>query len=387
MQRYPNLSRALVAAALAMPVLAAADPRYTVTAVAGADSVASDLNNLGQVVGTMASAGAYHAFLYNGSLTDLGTLGGQYSNAAAINDLGVVVGNAQTDADASYHGFTYADGVLHALPGTTGAQANGINNAGTIVGQAVVSAPGGDQTHAYAYAGGTYTDLGTLPSGDGSRALAVNSHGDVVGAAANVINGAPNFPEDPFLYRNGTMTSLGNFGGIWSAATAINDQGQVVGYSGVPGPIGADLYPRSAFLYEHGVLHNLGGFGANLSSSADDINNLGQIVGAGSLANGDAHAFLYENGAFLDLNALIDPAGGWVIRDAVAINDLQQIAATACRDAACHAVRLDLVPAVPEPATCAMLAAGLMVGWRRRARQLKRDARAGLRRPVRRRPG
>jgi probable HAF family extracellular repeat protein len=374
MLRPCNLARLLAAAALAVPLAAVADPRYTVTAVAGADSVASDLNSLGQVVGTMASAGAYHAFLYSGGLTDIGTLGGQYSNATAINDDGVVVGNAQINSDFSYHGFTYIGGVLQALPGAADTQANGINNAGTIVGQRVVGTADGDQTHAYAYAGGTYTDLGTLPIGDASRALAVNGHGDVVGAAANMINGAPNFPEDPFLYRNGTMTSLGNFGGIFSAATSINDHGQIVGYSGIPGSIGPDIYPRNAFLYENGVLHNLGGFGANVSSSAADINNLGQIVGAGSVASGDAHAFLYENGELLDLNALIDPAGGWVIRDAAAINDLQQIAATACKDAACYAVRLDLVPAVPEPSTCAMLAAGLALGWGRRIRALKRLA-------------
>jgi hypothetical protein len=46
----------LAAAALAVPLLASADPRYAVTAVAGAGSWASDINKLGQVVGSMRPA-------------------------------------------------------------------------------------------------------------------------------------------------------------------------------------------------------------------------------------------------------------------------------------------------------------------------------------------
>lgn len=385
MHRFHALSAVLAVAALATPLLARADARYTITAVAGPDSVASGLNNLGQVVGTMSTGAAYHAFLFSGgTLTDIGTLGGQYSNAAAINDQGIVVGNSQSTSDFPYHGFTYAGGTLSALPGEN-VQANGINNAGTIVGQTVVATPDGGQAHAYTYANGTYTDLGTLPTGDSSRALAIDIHGNVVGAAANVFNGAPNFPEDPFLYHNGTMTSLGNFGGVFSAATSINDHGQIVGYSGVPDGIPGDIYPRSAFLYENGVLRNLGGFGRDLSSSTADINNLGQVVGAGNLADGAAHGFLYENGELVDLNALIDPASGWTIRDAAAINDVAQIAATACKADGCYAVRLDLVPAVPEPSALAMLAAGLGLGWRRGA--AKRTLKRNLRRPARRHPG
>jgi hypothetical protein len=48
---------------------------------------------------------------------------------------------------------------------------------------------------------------------------------------------------------------------------------------------------------------------------------------------------------------------------------LQQIAATGCRGGACYALRLDPVMAVPEPASVAMLLAGLAgFGWRSRRR-------------------
>jgi probable HAF family extracellular repeat protein len=353
----------LFAAALSTPLLATADPRFAVTAVAGADSTAYGINNLGQVVGTMAYGTGYHAFVAgSGGVTDIGALlGGQYSSATAINDHGQVVGNANGA------GYLYSGGSAALIPGAE--SAFGINNAGTVVGAYSNGGGGWTTLHAYTYAGGAVNDLGTLPNGDSSRAFAINNHGDVVGAAANVIEGAPNFPEDPFLYHNGVMTSLGSFGGVWSGATSINDHGQIVGYSGIDtSPDPGDIYPRTAFLYDGGVLRNLGGLLPGYSSIAYDINNLGQIVGSASLADGDAHAFLYENGRMVDLNTLVDPASGWTISGAAAINDLQQIAASACRAGVCQAVRLDLVSAVPEPPVYALLLAGLALVRRRRAR-------------------
>lgn len=384
-RRSRSLQHLFAAAALAAPLLAAADPRYAVSAVAGADSRASDLNNLGQVVGSMSSGDARHGFVYAGGvLTDIGTLGGRDSGAAAINDRGQVVGNSSVDASGVSRGFLYSGGSMRALAGgADGAslQAYGINNGGTIVGSMFVTTPDDSYRHAYTLAGGTLTDLGTLPYGDGSRAYAINSQGEVVGAANSTIHGAPNYPEDPFIYRNGVMTGLGNLGGPWGAALSVNDLGQVAGYLGVgslPGNPG-ELYPTTAFLYTNGQVHVIGGLSPEWSSLATDINKLGQVVGSSGLGAGGSHAFLYEDGSMTDLNTLVDPASGWTITDAAAINDVQQIAATACKAGVCQAVRLDLVSAVPEPPTVALLAAGLALGLAR--------GRRAVRRPARRRPG
>lgn len=386
MHRIRRFAFLFVAAALALPSLAAAGPLYSVTVVAGAGSAANDLNNFGQVVGRVASGDATHAFLFsNGKLADLGALGGQYGYASSINDRGQVVGNADV-GDGFLRGFIYNAGTMSALPGAGAVQAAGINNAGMVAGS-MTDSPTTTPQHAFIYANGSYTDLGTFPYGDSSYATAINNRGDVVGAATTYIFGAPNWPVNPFLYHAGTMTDLGNLGGIWTGAAAINDQGEIVGYAGL-GSRGGNLYPETAFLYESGVMHDLGGLVANpnldFNSEAKDINNLGQVVGMAGVDFGIVHGFLYDDGKMTDLNDLIDPASGWVVSEAAAINELSQIAATACKDGLCYAVRLDLVSAVPEPSTLMLLAGGLgLLGWRRGAGQ----GRANVTPPVPRCPG
>lgn len=113
-------------------------------------------------------------------------------------------------------------------------------------------------------------------------------------------------------------------------------------------------------------------------SIARDINKLGQVVGSSAVTFPDGvyeyHGFLYDTaGGMVDLNTLIDPASGWLITDAEGINGAQQIAATACRGGPfgdCYAVRLDLVSAVPEPESWAMLGLGLgLLGLRSNSRR------------------
>jgi probable HAF family extracellular repeat protein len=65
---------------------------------------------------TTTSRGDNHDFLYSiGIMTDLGTLGGTNSVAYDINDLGQITGMASTPDDARMNTFLYSDGIMTSL--------------------------------------------------------------------------------------------------------------------------------------------------------------------------------------------------------------------------------------------------------------------------------
>ena len=308
------------------------------------------MNNNGQVIGYFApSPGVQHGFLStSGSFLDLGTLGGLSSRAAR-------------PPRGAPPAFVYANGSMTDL-GTLGGQnslAEAISNNGNIAGSAQTA--GGFSNAFLSAAGGAMQSLGTLPLDESSRGYGVNSAGQVVGDSRIGPVTFPEFQNHVFLFSGGTMMDLGTCGSSYSQAAAIRDVGQVVGWCGVAANV------NHAFLYRSAGITDLGTFAGIGSSGAYGINNAGQVVSwsdlpdAGSLYD---RAFLYEGGALIDLNTLIDPASGWTIDYAIAINNHRQIAAFGCNGALCQSLRLDLVPAVPEPHTYSMLLAGVgLVGW------------------------
>lgn len=152
----------------------------------------------------------------------------------------------------------------------------------TLIGSAFASVR--IQADSLAY---TIADLGTL-GGCMSMAKAVNNSGDVVGYSLN----ATESMERPFIYRNGVMSAISDSFG-WG--TGINDAGQATGFVGLPGHPNVD-----AFLYQGDVLTDLGGlpgYSNQPYSVAYAINSAGTIVG-----DSKAQGMIYADGRMSGLS-------------------------------------------------------------------------------------
>lgn len=135
---------------------------------------ANAINSHSQVVGQSNLAGdlAGHPFLWeHGKMIDLGTLGGTNATAEWLNDKGEVIGYSQTSGDQGLHAFLWKHGKLEDLgtiDGDNSSNAFGINLRGEIVGQSWFF-DGNELTASHAFVsddGGPMLDLNTLVSND-----------------------------------------------------------------------------------------------------------------------------------------------------------------------------------------------------------------------------
>jgi probable HAF family extracellular repeat protein len=350
---------AVVLLALVLPFrLPAQQTRYTVSflgTLGGCCSVPFGINNNGAVEGNSTLPGDqnFHGFFWrDGVITDIGTLGGPNSNGDfgapyGPNERGQLVGNAFTSIpdpfgeDFCFSGanlicapFVWQKGVMTPLPtlGGYNGVAGDINNRGQIIGLAEnavpdTDCPGTRQSKPVLWEKGNIQELPTFPGDPDGQGIAINDLGQAVGISGIACIQAA-FAAHGLLWQNGTWVDLGNLGGgTFNFPQNINNQGQVVGSSDLPG----DTFPGHAFLWtQDSGIQNLGTLPGDVSSGAKDVNDKGQVVGQSCDANMNCRAFLWQNGVMTDLNAVV-PGGGstFFMIEAVGINSRGQIAVTA----------------------------------------------------------
>jgi probable HAF family extracellular repeat protein len=267
---------------------------------------------------------ALHGFRWkDGTLTDLGTLGGDDSFGFWINnrdDIAGVAENGTVDPNtglANQRAALWRDETITDLGSFGGPQsfALAINNRGQVAGGANTSVPdkfslgsmlGGFfptnmETHAFLWDDGLLHDIGTL-GGPDAMALAVNERGQVAGISFTDYTVRSNLgipAVHAFVWSHGKMFDVGTLGGDLSTVAFFNNRGQAVGSANLAGDASSHAY-----LWERSKLRDLGTLGGT-SSAAFWISEEGEVVGQANL-KGDArfHAFSWRNGHMRDLGTV-----------------------------------------------------------------------------------
>jgi probable HAF family extracellular repeat protein len=254
------------------------------------------------------------SFLWEaGQIRDLGTLGGNCAgigvvdtNIHAINEAGQIVGGSTTSAipnpltgNPTWDPFLWEEGKGMTDLGTLGGAYGGaqaINNRGQIIGQSSIAADPGAcngfpdngnlNCHGFLWEDGKLVDLTTSSTGGNPEFLAaINDAGEIIGWGV-----FPSSPLEAFLWRDGVATDLGHLADCFSLAPSINSQSQIVGNT-----ISCDGTVTRAFLWEGGSMVDLNTLipgGSNLElTGAGNINDRGEIVGDGVPPGASTNSF------------------------------------------------------------------------------------------------
>jgi uncharacterized membrane protein len=216
--------------------------------------------------------------------------------AWGINNSGEVVGWG-FDYDAGLHrGFLYSGGTYTILLPTDApvnwidAWGTAVNNSGDVVGYGQYqNPPGSGQMSGFLYSGGTYTEI-RPPGSTAAEASGIDDNGDVVGNGYGYPSSGQN---SGFLYSGGNWSPLLPSGWEEAYATAINNSGEVVGWGYQTG----SPYQEIGFLYiidegEYIEIRPPDWYSAN----ALGINDMGEVVGFGNDGSGYLKSFIYSGG-------------------------------------------------------------------------------------------
>jgi probable HAF family extracellular repeat protein len=365
----------LVGISSAGPARTSEDERttYVVTnlpSLGGTVSSGNSLNDLGWASGTsnLAGDGTQHAVVWrNGSIFDLGTLGGPNSGVIwpVKNERGLISGIAETNqaqplgerwscsaffpaqTGKTCRGVVWEGKAIRALPtlGGDNGFATGSNNGRQVVGWAettvrdstcvppqvlqflpVLWGPGRDEI----------APLPLLPNDTSGAATAINDRGQVVGISGICDRAVGRYSaRHAVLWENGGVTDIGNLGGVaWHTPMAINEWGDVAGFSNYRASDGG-AFNAHAFLWtREGGIRDLNTLPGDAISQALGINNWRQVVGISCSAGfATCRGFLWQDGVMTDLSSLA-PGYGDEIFAAGDIDDLGRITGQALNPAA-----------------------------------------------------
>jgi probable HAF family extracellular repeat protein len=278
------------------------------------------------------------------TIADLGTLGGSYTQPTSLNLFADVAGYSFLPGDAYYHAFLSHHGTMTELMTFGGdfSWTGAINNLDQVAGGAETTLQdaadytffcGPTQCHAALWVHGRLPrDLGTLPGGLNSAATGINNRGQVVGDSdiTTTLNSVNQFLDlHAFVWQDGRMRDLGTLRtGHASTGNGINDLGHVTGASQINTFVpeawkatGRLSPPFHAYVWTGCRMTDLhpasGNWGDETIGVA--INNFDQIAGIGYLPDDRTmHAAIWNHGVIRDLGVL----PGDTISEAWGINDL-----------------------------------------------------------------
>ena len=363
MHRLLRITLAAIGAVTSTAEIAAA-PTYsvnTLSTLGGTRNQGNSVNDLGFVAGYSSFAGntSRHASLWAlKTQIDLGSLGGKAFNSSVPwpvkNNIGILSGITETGeanplgetwscgfffgtSGNNCVGFVWEWGTMRALPTLGGYNgfATGTNDWAETVGWAentvhdstcdptsgqvlqfkpVVWGPGRNQIRM----------LPLLPGDTSGAATAINDQGQVVGISGTCDQAQGRYTaKHAVLWDHGNVIDIGKGqlkASFWNTSMAINERGDVVGFAGDPSDVTGGLTHAFLWTRENGMQFLFDSPTDN--STATAINEQRQVVGYYVAADGTNHAFVWdrENG-MTDLNSAKQSSYPYALTLADDIND------------------------------------------------------------------
>jgi probable HAF family extracellular repeat protein len=359
-----DADRSAVPSELARPTL------YRITklpSLGGDPSRGMAINARGMIAGWSNRAdGARRAVSWKrGSIAELPTLGGPNNTVAwpGLNDAGWIVGVSQTadvdplDEDWSCEaggflpgptklicrGFVFKNGRMHELSPLGGNHgfAAALNDRAAIVGWSETAladptclAPQVLQFRATLWDARKHPmrprELVPLGFDSTSAATAINDRGDVVGISGDCDQAVGRFSARHAVRwdKHGNVREVPNLGGVtWHTPMDINEVGDIVGFSNPPGagdPEGEFIAHAFLVRRDDRAATDLGTLPGDAFSQAHAINRRGQVVGVSFGGASGSRAFLWQNGMMTELTKLV-PGTADVLLSAQDIDDEGEI--------------------------------------------------------------